>query len=103
MQMSTFKACITKYYDVRQHQLSRLSHLRDGARELYFKAQDEAKAPTLEKEVAELGQKLAEVTKARNMLGHQNKKVSQLKAEVADLKHANNVQLRIHQAYVESH
>ena len=70
MQMSTFGAYMAKYCDVQQHQLSRLSHLWDGARELYSKAQDEANALALEREVAELRQKLAEVTRARNVLGH---------------------------------
>ena len=54
MQMSTFKACMEKYCDVRQHQLSRLSHLWDSVWELYSKAQDEAKAPILERKVVEL-------------------------------------------------
>ena len=53
---------MAKYCDVRQHQLGRLSHLWDGARELHSKAQVEAKAPALEREVAELLQKLAEAT-----------------------------------------
>ena len=68
---------------------------------MYSKAQDEAKAPTLEKEVAELHHKLVEVTKARNVLGHQIKKVPQLEAKVASLKHANNVQLSIHQTKIQ--
>ena len=87
---------MAKYCDVQQHQLSRLSHLWDGVRELYSKAQDEAKTPALEREVAKLFQKLAEVTRVCDVLGHQLKKVPQLEAEVAYLKHANNVQLRIH-------
>ena len=72
-------------------------------RELYSKAQDEAKAPTLEREVAELRQKLAEVTRACDVLGHQIKKVSQLEVEVANLKHAGSVQLSVHQVALESH
>ena len=97
-----FRACMAKYCDVRQHELSQLSHLWDGVWELYSKAQDEAKTPALEREVDELRQKLAEVTRVCDVLGHQLKKVPRLEAEVADLKHANNVQLRIHQADVES-
>ena len=73
--MSTFGAYMAKYYDVRQHQLSRLSHLRDGVQELYSKAQDEAKALALERKVAKLRQKLAEVTRARDVLRHQIKNV----------------------------
>ena len=38
-----------------------------------------------------------------NVLGHQIKKVLQLEAEVTNLKHANKVQLKIHQVDVESH
>ena len=57
----------------------------------------------LEKEVVELRQKLAKVTRACDVLGHQIKKVSQLEAKVANLKHVNNVQLSIHQAEMESH
>ena len=72
-------------------------------RELYSKAQDEAKVPPSERVVVELCQKLVEVTRARDVLGHQIKKVPQLEAEVANLKHANNVQLSIHQADMESH
>ena len=82
---------MAKYYDARQHQLSRLSHFLDDAWDLYSKAQDEAKFPTLEKEVVELRQKLAEVTKARNVLGHQITKVPQMEVEVANLKHANSI------------
>ena len=37
------------------------------------------------------------------MLSNQIKKMSQLEAKVADLKHANSVKLKIHQADVESH
>ena len=86
MQMSTFGACMAKYCDVQQHQLSWLSHLWDGARELHSKAQVEAKAPALEREVAELCQKLAEATRARDVLGNQIRKIPKLEAEVADLK-----------------
>ena len=93
---------MAKNYDVRKHQLTWLSHLWDDARELYSKAQEEAKALALEREVDELRQKLAEVTRARDVLGHQIKKVSRLEAEVANLKHANIVRLSIHQADVES-
>ena len=110
---------MAKYCDAQQHQLSQLSHLWDGAQELYSKVQDEGKVLALEREVAELRQKLAEVTRAHDVLGHQIKKVSQLEAEVANLKHANkvphleeevanlkyanSVQLSIHQLDMESH
>ena len=76
---------MAKYCDVRKHQLTWFSHLRDDARELYSKAQEEAKALALEREVDELLQKLSEVTRARDVLGHQIKKVPQLEAEVANL------------------
>ena len=84
-----------QYCDVRQYKLSR-SHLQDGAQELYSKTQVEAKAPAFEREVAELFQKLVEVTTTRDVLGHQIQNVPQLEAEVANLKHANSVQLRAH-------
>ena len=45
---------MAKYCDVQKHQLTWFSHLRDDARELYSKAQDEAKALALEREVDEL-------------------------------------------------
>ena len=38
-----------------------------------------------------------------DVLRHQIKKVSQLEAEVVDLKHTNNMQLKIHQVDVESY
>ena len=85
MQISTFGSCMVKYCDAQQHQLSRLSHLSDDARVLYSKALDEAKVPTLERAVAELRQKLAEVTKSYDMLGNQIKKVRRLETEVASL------------------
>ena len=54
MQMSVFGNCMAKYCDTRQHQLSQLSHLPDGARDLYSKAQVESKIPDLEKKMFEL-------------------------------------------------
>ena len=51
--------------------------------------------------MAELRQKLAEVIRAHDVLEHQIKKVSQLEAEVANLKDANRVQLSIHQAEIQ--
>ena len=93
---------MAKYCDVRQHQLTWISHPRDDVLEIYSKAQHEAKAPALERKVAELRQKLAKVTRAHDVLGHQIKKVLRLEAEVANLKHANIVRLSIHQADVES-
>ena len=43
--------------------------------ELYSKTQGKDKALALEREVSKLRQKLVEVIKARDMLGHQIKKV----------------------------
>ena len=48
---------MAKYYGARQHKLSLLSHLRDGARDLYSKAQAEFKILDLENELSELLQK----------------------------------------------
>ena len=53
--------------------------------------------------MVELCQKLIEVTIACDVLGHQIKEVPQLEEEEASLKHANNIQLSIHQANMESH
>ena len=93
---------MAKYCDIRKHQLTWLSHLWDDVRELYSKEQDEAKALALEREVVELRQKLVEVTRARDVLGHQIKKAPRLEAEVANLKHSNIVWLSLHQTDVES-
>ena len=39
LQMSIFGACMARYCNARQHQLSRLSHMWDRAWDLYSKAQ----------------------------------------------------------------
>ena len=96
MQMSVFWACMAKYCDPWQYQLSRLSHLQDGAQDLYSKAQAESRIPDLENEVFELLQKLFEASKAREVLRNQIKKILQLEAEVANLKHTNIVQHSVH-------
>ena len=94
---------MAKYCDAWQHQLSRLSHIWDRAWDLYSKAQVDSRIPNLEKDVTELRQKLSKTSKAREVLGNQIKKIPQLEAEVANLKHANDVQNSIHQAEVEAH
>ena len=48
-----FSAYMAKYCDIWQHQLSRLSHLRKGARELYNKEQADSRVPQLEKDLEE--------------------------------------------------
>ena len=101
--MSVFGACMGKYCDVQQHQLNRLSHLWDEARDLYSKEQVESRIPDLEKEVTGLCQKLSEASKAHEVLGNQIKKIPQLEAKVANLKHANAVQHSVHKAEVEAH
>ena len=53
LQMSFFCAYIAKYCDIRKHQLSRLSHLRVGAREMYDKERAESPVLQLEKELVE--------------------------------------------------
>ena len=69
---------------------------------MYSKAQAESRIPDLEKEVFELLQKLFEASKAREVLGNQIKKILQLEAEVANLKHTNIVQRSVHQEEVEA-
>ena len=63
--------------------------------------QAEFKVPRLEEGVSELCWKLFEVTKARDALGNQVKKIPQLEAEVANLKHSNAVQRSVHQSETE--
>ena len=94
---------MTKYCDPQQHQLNKLSHLWEGARDLYSKPQDESKVSVLEKEVTKLRHKLSKASKAHEVLGNQIKKIPQLETKVANLKHANAVQRSVHQAEVESY
>ena len=51
--MSMFGTYMLKYCDIRQHHLSRLSHLREGARELYNKVQADSRVSQLEKDLEE--------------------------------------------------
>ena len=94
---------MTKYCDPQQHQLNKLSHLWEGAWDLYSKPQAESRVSVLEKEVTELRHKLSKASKAHEVLGNQIKKIPQLETKVANLKHANAVQRSVHQAEVESH
>ena len=43
-----FSAYMAKYCDIWKHQLSGLSHLREGARELYNKVHADYRVPQLE-------------------------------------------------------
>ena len=61
--MSIFGAYMVKHYDARQHQLSLLSHLREGARDMYMIVQEKSQVPQLEKELEEVLLKLAELAK----------------------------------------
>ena len=51
--MNTFGAYMVKYCDIHQHQLSRMSHMRKGAREMYNKVQADSRIPRLEKDLEE--------------------------------------------------
>ena len=94
---------MAKYCDARQHQLSRLSHLQNGAQVLYSKAQAKSRILDLENEVTKLRQKLSEASKVHEVRGNQINNIPQLEAKVANLKHANVVQCSVHQAEVEAH
>ena len=86
--MSIFGAYMAKYCDARQHQLSYLCHMREGAQDMYMKVQAESRVPQLEKELAEARLKLDELAKEHHVLAAQAKKVPQLEVEVEDLKHS---------------
>ena len=51
--MSMFGSYMVKYCDIRQHQLSPLSHLKEGAREMYNKVQEDSQVPHLDKDLEE--------------------------------------------------
>ena len=94
---------MAKYCDVRQHQLSCLSHLRDGARELSTKVQTESHVQQLEAIVSDLRTKLSEVTRTCDALGNQAKKVPQLEAENMKHKRTNSLLCNLYQSKVEGH
>ena len=52
-----------KYCDTRQHQLSRLSNLREGAKEMYSKVQVDSRVPQLEKDLKEARLKWVDLAK----------------------------------------
>ena len=51
--MSIFGASMAKYCDIQQHQLSRLSHMWEGARDMYNKVKADSRVPQLEKVLKE--------------------------------------------------
>ena len=59
--MNVFGACMAKCCDARHYHLSRLSHFRDRAQELYTKAKTESRVLQLEAVVSDLRIKLFEV------------------------------------------
>ena len=83
--MSMFGAYMEKYCDGRQHQLSRLSHLREGARELYNKVQAESRVSHLEKDSENALPKWAKLAKKRVVQTAQVKKVWKLETDVDEL------------------
>ena len=52
-----------KYCDTRQHQLSRLSNLREGTKEMYSKVQVDSRVPLLEKDLEEARLKWVDLAK----------------------------------------
>ena len=52
--MSIFSTYMETYYDTRQHQLSRLSHMWEGAREMYSKVNADSRVPQREKVLEEV-------------------------------------------------
>ena len=83
--MSMFDVYIAKYYDIRQHQLSRLSHLREGTREMYSKLQEDSRVPQLDKDLEEARLKWVNLAKEHVVLTDEVKKELKLKVIVAEL------------------
>ena len=73
--MSIFGAYMAKYCEVWQHQLSRLSLMREGVHDMYMKVQAESRVPQLEKELEEARLKLVELAKECHVLVAQAQKV----------------------------
>ena len=65
--MSIFDTYMAKYCDSYQHHLSHLSHMREGAWEMYSKAQAESRVPQLEKDLMEARLKLVDLAKDHNV------------------------------------
>ena len=59
---------MVKYCGTRQHQLNCLSHMREGACDMYMKIRAESWVPQLEKELGEVWLKLVELSKECNKL-----------------------------------
>ena len=90
-----------KYCDARQHQLSRLSHLREGAHEMYSKVQTDSRVPQLEKDLEQAQLKWADLAKERADLAAEVKNVPKLEAEVDELKQNISKLRNVHQAELE--
>ena len=83
--MSMFDAYMAKYNDIEQHQLSRLSHLREGARELYNMVQTSFRVPQLEKNLEEAWLKWADLANEHAVWTAKVRKVQKLEVDVAEL------------------
>ena len=69
--MSMFGAYMEKYNDIQQHQLNRLSHLREGALELYNKVKIDSRVLQLEKDLEEARLKWVNLAKEYTHLDRQ--------------------------------
>ena len=76
---------MAKYYDIRQHQLSHLSHLREGAQELYNKGHIDSRVPRLEKDLEQARLKWANMAKQHVVWIAEVRKVRKLEADVTEL------------------
>ena len=66
--MNLFNAYMAKYCDAQQHQLNRLSHMREVSWEIYNKAQAKSWVPQLENDLAKARLKLVDLAEERNVL-----------------------------------
>ena len=92
---------MAKYCDAWQYQLRRLSHLREGTREMYSKVQVDSWVPQLEKDLEEARLKRVDLAKEQAVLVVKVKKVPKLEAEVDELKQNILKLCKFHQAEVE--
>ena len=99
--MSIFGAYMAKYFDIRQHQLSRLSHMREEAQEMYSKVQADSRVPQMEKDLEEARLKWVDLAKERVALAAEVKKVPKLGADVTELRRTISELHNAHQAELE--
>ena len=84
LQMSIFYAYMAKHCNSWQHQLSRLSHLREGAREMYSKVQADSRVTRLENDLDKARLKWVDLAKESADLVAEVKKVPKLGERLSD-------------------